>query len=197
MVGSAIAAEAARRGHEVVGINRSGSAKEPVLGVTYEAGNIENTAEVTAHAEASDAVVIAIPGDRENGNFAPVVAAHRALIAAHPRDRFFVVGGAGGLEVNGSRLVDSPDFPEAFKAEGSAFAEVLAAYRGADSSLDWTMLAPSPMIEPGEPTDGYVLGDDAPAGESVTAGTFAVSAVDELENPSHRGVRFTVADQRK
>ena len=56
------------------------------------------------------------------------------------------------------------------------------------------MLAPSPVIAPGERTGAYVLGTDSPAGESVSAEDFAVAALDELETPAHRNARFTVAN---
>ena len=59
--------------------------------------------------------------------------------------RYMVVGGAGSLEVApGKKLIDQPDFPEAYKAEaagGSTFLDMLRA----TSDLDWTFLSPSAM----------------------------------------------------
>ena len=91
-------------------------------------------------------------------------------------------------------LKDTPDFPEAYKAEAQSFAEILDIYKASSENLDWVMLAPAPEIGPGEAAASYNLGLDNPAGGSVTTGTFAVSALDELEKPAHRRQRFTVAD---
>lgn len=50
------------------------------------------------------------------------------------------------------------------------------------------------MIAPGERTGRYVTGTDSPVGSQISAEDFAVAVVDELENPAHRGARFTVAN---
>ena len=69
---------------------------------------------------------------------------------------------------------------------------MLDLYRAAEG-LDWTMLAPAPVIAPGERTGRYTVELDVPAGDQVSAEDFAVALVDELERPAHRGERFTVA----
>ena len=74
--------------------------------------------------------------------------------------RLLVVGGAGSLEVApGKALVDSPGFPDAYKAEATAgdkFLDVLR--KGRD--LDWTFLSPSAEFAPGERTGKFRLGGD-------------------------------------
>ena len=70
--------------------------------------------------------------------------------------------------------------------------EVLDFYTSA-SGLDWTMLAPAPVITIGEPTGSIAFGNDSPAGAEVTTGDFAVAVLDELEEPKHLHRRFTVA----
>src|ERR1700735_181758 len=75
--------------------------------------------------------------------------------------RLVVVGGAGGLETApGQRLLDSPDFPPAWKptalAHARAFEEV---YRGIDD-LDWTYICPAGQIGPGERTGEFRIGGD-------------------------------------
>lgn len=195
MIGSAIAREAQERGHEVIGTNRSGVASNPVQGVTYRALDLTDTDAVMALAVESDVLVISVPGGRETGDFGPVIRAHADLIAAAPTSRIFVVGGAGGLEMpDGTLLINAGVIPEEYADEPRSFVEVLNLYRSADKDLDWVMLAPSPEIAPGEKAEAYVLSDDAPAGDRVTTGTFAVAVLDEIENPAHRRTRFTVAD---
>lgn len=190
MVGSDIAKEAARRGHDVAIASRSGSTVHHLPSATID---LQDTDALVSTANPNDALVIAVPSDRTGGDTTPTIEAHRRLIAAAPQTRLFVVGGAGALSVGDVLLKDTPEFPAAYKAESDTFAAVLDLYRAAEG-LDWTMLAPSPMIAPG-PAGEPVLGTDSPVGDSVTTGTFAVAALDELEQPAHRGTRFTVADK--
>lgn len=108
----------------------------------------------------------------------------------------FVIGGAGSLEVApGQRLIDQPDFPEAYKAEAGKGAEFLALLRTVDD-LDWTFLSPSAAFVPGERTGIFRLGDDAlltiDNGSSICFEDYAVALVDEIETPRHVRARFTV-----
>lgn len=195
LVGTDIAREAAARGHRVIGINRSGNTDSPIEGVEYRAGDIADTAQVSALAEESDVVVLSVSGGRETGDYTPVINAHRDIIAAQPKTRLFIVGGAGGLETeDGTRLIDAGLIPAEYAEEPRSFAQVLDLYLASDEALDWVMLAPSPEIAPGEKAESYRLSDDRPAGDKVTTGTFAAAALDEIEKPAHRRARFTVAD---
>ena len=74
--------------------------------------------------------------------------------------RYFVVGGAGSLEVApGVKLIDTPQFPAEYKAEASKGGEFLELLRK-DKDLDWTFLSPSAVIAPGERTGKFRLGKD-------------------------------------
>ena len=201
MVGSAITAEAASRGFTVTGVTRKSPAvvKDAVEGVTYVTGEISDTADVVAKAAATDILVLSVPGARDGSSVQPIIDAHAALIPAlaeaNVTARIFIVGGAGATETaDGTQLKDTPDFPAAYKAEADSFAEILDLWRAAPEGLDWTMLAPAPEIAPGEASASYNLGDDQPAGDFVSAGTFAKAAVDELGTPAHRRARVTVAN---
>ncbi|WP_420098331.1 NAD(P)-dependent oxidoreductase [Corynebacterium sp.] len=197
MVGSDITREAVSRGHQVTGVSRSSAPDNRVDGASYVTGTLQDTADVSAKAADADILVLSVPGPRDGSSVQPVIDAHAALIPALADQdvRVFVVGGAGAtLTEDGTMLVDAPDFPEAYAAEARSFAEILDLYRAAPDALDWTMLAPAPEIGPGTPAESYVLGEDHPAGGSVTTGTFARAVLDELENPAHRRTRFTVAD---
>ena len=111
--------------------------------------------------------------------------------------RLLVVGGAGSLEVSpGVQLVDTPDFPEAYKPEALAGRDFLNVLRG-ERELDWTFLSPSALFVPGERTGKFRLGTDRllvdAKGESkISMEDYAIALVDELETPRHSRQRFTV-----
>jgi len=87
-----------------------------------------------------------------------LVGATRALIEGLRKTdvrRLVVVGGGGSLEVApGVRLIDTPNFPEMWRANALAQIESLALYREVDD-LDWTFISPAALIEPGERTGTF------------------------------------------
>jgi uncharacterized protein len=95
-------------------------------------------------------------------------------------------------------LVDTPDFPAAWKAVALAHREALDVYRKAGfAEFDWTVVSPPAMIEPGTRTGKYrtalnQLIVDAQGNSRISAEDFAVAVVDEIENPKFDGKRFTV-----
>ncbi|MCP3424990.1 NAD(P)H-binding protein [Rothia sp. AR01] len=191
MVGSRVVAEASKRGHVVDAYSRGGTMVQGAE--TALPLDLADTAAVAEAIGAHDATVITVVSGR-TGSYADDVANHRALIEAAPSGRFLVVGGAGALQADERTLLkDTPGFPAEYKPEADAFSEVYEAYRGSEG-LEWTMLAPAPVIAPGERTGEYSTGDDRPAGESISAEDFAVALVDELERPAHAGRRFTAAN---
>lgn len=194
MVGSRIVAEAVARGHEVTSVSRTGTDSRP--GVVAVAAHADDTATIAALASHADVVVSAIGPSREPGGdpsaFADTLT---ALALAVTPTRLAVVGGAGSLlAAPGVRLIDTPEFPDEYKAEALAGAESLAALQALSLDGDWTYLSPAPVIAPGERTGHYELAEDAPAGGSISAEDYAVALVDELEKPQHNGRRFTVAN---
>lgn len=110
--------------------------------------------------------------------------------------RYIVVGGAASLETEpGKRLLDSPDFPEAYRAEATAAAAFLDRLKTEDG-LNWTFLSPSALFEDGERTGIFRLGTDqllvSPTGSRISFEDYAVALVDEIETPAHQRQRFTV-----
>ncbi len=194
MIGREIAREAIRRGHTVIGIARH-EPNEPVPGVCYELGDLADTAALTRHAEASDVVVVSVPPDRTGGSHEPFLQANRDLIAAAPAARMIVLGGAGSLLTDdGTRLVDAPDFPEAYAKESRTAAQMLDLYREEAGALDWAVVSPAPEIAPGEASSERRIGRDHPVGDFVSTGTLAAAVLDEIESPSVHRARFTVAN---
>jgi putative NADH-flavin reductase len=191
MIGSRVVAEALARGHEVVGLSRSGGdLPAGASSVTGDAGDPTVTKQVAADV---DVVVSAIGPSRSGGDPREYLAQLRNLVGTLGDARLVVVGGAGSLVVGGQRLVDSPDFPESYRPEALVMAEGLDYLTRLDGQTDWTFLSPAPVIQPGERTGRYVLGGDTPVGDSISAEDYAVALLDEVETPAHRGRRFTVA----
>ncbi|MEV8375429.1 NAD(P)H-binding protein [Kribbella sp. NPDC056861] len=191
MIGSRVAAEAVRRGHEVVGITRSGG--ELPDGVRAVVGSANDAVAVKEVAASADVVVSAMGPSRTGGDPQEFVEAVGNLIAAVGGARLVVVGGAGSLVADGKRLVDSPEFPEVYKAEALTLSAVLETLRATGASLDWTYLSPAPVIAPGERTGVFKLGLDEVVGGEISAEDYAVALLDEIEKPAHRRRRFTLA----
>ncbi|MEX0302802.1 MAG: NAD(P)-dependent oxidoreductase, partial [Leisingera sp.] len=68
----------------------------------------------------------------------------------------------------------------------------------AASGLDFTVLAPAGLIEPGERTGKFRLGGrtlltDAEGSSRISAEDFAVALLDETETPKHPRQIFTAA----
>src|ERR1700751_4773267 len=186
MIGSRIVVERNARGHDVVGAGRSTGA---------DVTSVASVAEVAAGA---DAVVSAVAARGVDYTLADVA---RSLIEGTRQagvKRVVVVGGAATLEVSpGTRLLDTPDFPEEWKAEELQGSDSLAVYRGVDD-LDWTFVSPAAYIHPGERTGRYRLGGDellvdAEGNSEVSAEDYAIAIADLVEGGGHRRERVGVA----
>jgi putative NADH-flavin reductase len=111
--------------------------------------------------------------------------------------RLIVVGGAGSLEVSpGVQLVDTPDFPKAYKPPALAHREALKIYQQ-EKELEWTVVSPAAEIEAGERTGNFRRGanqllTDENGRSFISMEDYAVGIVDELINPQHKRQRFTV-----
>lgn len=192
MTGRAAVAEAARRGHTVTAVSRSG--REVPGAATAVAADLADTAATTALINDADATILAVSGGRDGASPRPIVDAVAALIKAEPTGRLVVVGGAGSLlDGEGHRLVDDPSFPEAVRPEALAFAEVLELLRAAGDRLAWTFISPAPTYPSPESTGAYIEAADTPAGMNLSPADLAIALVDETEKDTHRGSRFTVA----
>jgi uncharacterized protein len=172
--------------------------------LTVVEGSATDPASVARVSSGADAIVNAIsPRPHPDGRSgSSLVDAARALIQGAKRagvKRLVIVGGAGSLEVApGKQLVDSPDFPAAYKPEALAHRDALAVYRAEAGDLEWTNISPAALFTPGERTGKYRTGDDQlladKQGKSfITFEDYAIAVLDELERPKHAGRRMTVA----
>lgn len=192
MIGSRVVAEALSRGHEVIGITRSGGALPAAAeAVKGDAGDAELTARIAGEV---DVVVSAIGPSRVGGDPREFLAQLRNLAETLGKARLIVVGGAGSLLVDGKRLLDQPEFPAMYLPEALLGAEALDYVRGLGEDVDWSYFSPAPMIQPGERTGVYVPGTDSPVGDWISAEDYAVAMLDEIERPVHRRARFTAAN---
>lgn len=197
-IGSRILDELLSRGHSVTAVVRDPAKLGARENVTGTAGDIYEPGSVSDAVQGADIVVSAYGPGPENP--ALLVKATASLIRgmkAAGVKRLVAVGGAGSLEVSpGLQLVDTPDFPEAWKGIALAHREALELLRG--SGLEWTSVSPAAYIHPGERTGKYRLGLDQlitnDKGQSeVSAEDFAIAFADEIEKPQHVRARFAVA----
>jgi putative NADH-flavin reductase len=111
--------------------------------------------------------------------------------------RLLVVGGAGSLLLpTGGKVIDSPGFPDEYKAEASAGGVYLDTLRQ-EQELDWSFLSPSAEFVEGERTETFRLGKDdllvSAQGRSwISFADYAIAMIDEVETPAHSRQRFTV-----
>ena len=189
--GSRITAELARRGHAVTAIARNPGRIAAGANVTPTRGDLMDQAALTGLLAGHDVAISSVH----------FLASDPLKLIGAARDskvgRYLVVGGAGSLEVApGVRLVTTPGFPVAYKAEaekGAAFLDLLRA----EKELNWTFLSPSALFSAGERTGRFRLGTDqlltAADGKSwISFEDFAVALADEIERPAHIRQRFTV-----
>ena len=190
-VGSRLATELLSRGHTVTGIERNVRKTSPRPGVTIKQGDATQQSVLAPLIAGHDAVISASRFQTSDAN-ALISAVKNASVK-----RLLVVGGAGSLEVTpGKTLLDTPDFPEAYKAESRAGANFLDILRH-EKDLDWTYLSPSAEFAPGARTGKFRLGAnqllfDSKGKSWISMEDFAIALVDELERPAHSRQRFTV-----
>ena len=189
--GSRITAELARRGHSVTAIARHPEKIAAQANVTPTKGDVMDQAGLARLLAGHDAAISSVH----------FLASDPAKLIGAAKEskvgRYLVVGGAGSLEVApGVRLVTTPGFPVAYKAEaekGAAFLDLLRA----ETELNWTFLSPSALFTAGERTGKFRLGNDqlltaADGKSSISFEDFAVALADEIERPAHIRQRFTV-----
>lgn len=190
-VGSRILAEALQRGHQVSAIARQANTLASRAGLTPVALDVADSGKLAAALAGHDVAIVSVKYS--------VVDARPILKAIEQAGvpRVLVVGGAGSLQVApGVDLVDTPDFPAAYKEEALAAREILRLLR-AGTALDWSLVSPSALLQPGERTGKFRIGGDqllvdAQGNSRVSLEDLALALVDELESPKHSRQRFTV-----
>jgi putative NADH-flavin reductase len=190
--GSRLLEEALRRGHTVTAIARKASEK---------LSGRANVKAVDVDALDAPALEKALAGHDavfSAAHFSTVPPA--AIIGPVNRagvKRLLVVGGAGSLfAAPGLKVIETPNFPDAYRAEATAGGVFLDALRN-EKELDWTFLSPSAEFVEGERTGKFRLGKDdllvSAEGRSwITFEDYAIAFIDELEKPAHSRQRYTI-----
>jgi uncharacterized protein len=199
-IGSALRHEALARGHQVTALVSNPGKLEAAPGLTVQAVDVNVTAALARPLAGHDIVISAFSGHAQADVREAYGRGIRSIIAAAKQSavpRLLVVGGAGSLEAApGKQLLDSPDFPAAYRASAEGARDALNWLR-AEPTLDWTMLSPSAVIFAGERTGSFRLGGDqllmgADGQSRISLGDYAMAMLDEAERPAHRHQRFTV-----
>lgn len=190
-IGSVILKELVERGHDVTALARNPEKIRPHSRVLTRKADMNVSAALSPLFSEADAVIISL-----HYHTIDQQALLKTLRNARVK-RVFFVGGAGSLEVSsGKRLIDTPGFPDEYKATALGAQKLLDSLR-IEKEINWTYLSPSAAIVPGERTGRFRSGKDTllvnEQGESrISVEDLAMAIVDELENPRFFRTRFTV-----
>ncbi len=187
--GAAILKEALSRGHQVTGIVRHPEKLPDHPNLTPEETDVMDEEELARILAGHDAVVSAFSPDKSDPDlYDKHIRGARSIIRAFKNSgaaRLLFVGGAGSLEVKpGLQLLDTPDFPEEWKATALATREVYNILEKDD--FDWIFVCPAALLEPGQRTGGYRIDvgrlvTDEEGNSRISVEDYAVAMVDELE----------------
>jgi uncharacterized protein len=201
-IGHAILDEALARHAQVIAIVRDPSRlPSPDPRVTVVTGDIAQPATWLDAVRGADAVIASISA-RRNGSNDAVPSQASAVLDNLPKagvKRLLWVGGAGSLETApGVRVVDDPQFPEAWKAEALGQAKALEVFRQSKSDVDWTYISPAALLEDGPRTGHYRVGGDqllvdANGKSHISVPDFAAALLDRVEQDDARRQRITFA----
>lgn len=202
-LGSNLVKEFTSRNHEVTAIVRN--PKEDTAGVTWKKTDIFDTEALTEALKGNDAVVNAYnPGWTNPNIYDDFIKGSQSIQEAVKKSgvkRFITIGGAGSLYIAPNlQLVDTPEFPEDYKAGATAARDYLNILRD-EKELDWAFFSPAIEMHQGIDTGrtgNYRLGLENPVfnddKRSILSGEdVAVVIADEAENPKHHQQRFTAA----
>lgn len=199
--GQKIMAEALSRGHNVTAIVRNADKMRDKSVKVLEKDLFELSASDLAP---FDAVVDAFnaPAGQENDHQTSL--AHLAdILSGNPHTRLMVVGGAGSLYVDDQlrvRVIDTPDFPAAYKPTASNMSEAFLQLKNRND-VNWTYFSPSAMFVPDAPRTGsYMSGKDkllvnAEGKSTISYADYAIAMLDEIEQARHVRERFTAVSR--
>jgi uncharacterized protein len=206
--GRTAVAEALRRGHRVTAVVRD-PAKYPDLAgpdVRVCAGDVTDADAVAELAAGHDAAIAAVFDPAAPiGDF--FVRAMRALLDGLARagvGRLVWVGLASVLPTeSGELLMDTPGYPQEYRAFFLAHAEGNATLRAAgvsgaadDVVPEWVVLSPSGDFDHEGARTGYYRAAPADAESRVSYPDFAIALLDEIDAPKLRGVHVGIEDGR-
>ncbi|MGL6125743.1 NAD(P)-dependent oxidoreductase [Chryseobacterium artocarpi] len=204
-VGSHIVTELADRGYAVEALVRDASKVKTQENVTAKSVDVNNVPELAEALKGSDAVISAFNAGWTNPNlyndFLNGSENIEKAVEESGVKRLIVVGGAGSLYTSDNvQIVDTPDFPDAYKPGATAARDYLNKIKE-NNTLDWTFFSPAVEMNQanvGARTGKYRTSLETPVfdenGRSrLSVEDVAVALVDELEQNNHIRERFTAA----
>jgi putative NADH-flavin reductase len=204
-VGTAILNELLQKGHRITAITRNPEKIKKAENIIAVKADVLNESEVAEAVKGNDIVISAYnPGWANPNLYNEFLEGSKSIQAGVKKagiKRLIVIGGAGSLYVaDGVQLIDTPQFPEEYKAGASAAKDYLNFLKD-EKEMDWSFL--SPAIEMNHSTSGirkgiYRTGLENPVFDAnnrsiISVEDLAVAIADEIENANHSHQRFTVA----
>ncbi|GAB3462881.1 NAD(P)-dependent oxidoreductase [Actinophytocola sediminis] len=191
--GQRAVAEARRRGHEVTAVVRDPARYRgvPDDGVRVAAGDVTDVAAVAALAAGHDAAINAAAvygAGTDPDAFFPGAA--RALIEGLRQagvDRLVAIGLSTLLPgPDGTRLLDSPDFPAEHRPFCLAHAAGFAVFQADGGALDWVYVTPAGDFDhDGERVGHYDQRAHGDPAARISYADFAIGLLDEIDTPRH------------
>jgi putative NADH-flavin reductase len=203
-VGSAILKEALDRGIQITAIVRQPEKLQAQKNLTIVKGDVMDSDNLSELFKGNDVVVSAYNAGWANPDlYNEYLKGSQSIQQALKKSgvkRYIVIGGAGSLFVApGVQLVDTPQFPAEWKPGALAARDYLNILKK-ENELDWTFVSPAIEMNQGTPherrgtyrteLDNPVF--DANNKSTISVEDLAVAIIDEVENPKHIRVRFTV-----
>ncbi|MCD8262164.1 MAG: NAD(P)H-binding protein [Bacteroides sp.] len=202
-VGSAILKEALGRGHEVKTVVRkpeSITIQHPKLEIVRaDVSSVEAITEVT---KGYSTVISAYnPGWKNPDIYQETLRNYPNILEGVKKagvKRLLIVGGAGTLFVApGLRVVDSGVIPAEIMGGVRSLGEFYLNTLQNEKEIDWVFFSPAGNLTPGERTGKFRLGKDdlivdTRGNSTISVEDYAVTMVDELENPHHHQERFII-----
>jgi putative NADH-flavin reductase len=203
-VGSAVLKEALDRGIQVTAIVRQPEKLQAQKNLTIVKGDVMDSDNLSELFKGNDVVVSAYNAGWANPDlYNEYLEGSQSIQKAVKKSgvkRYIVLGGAGSLFVApGVQLIDTPQFPAEWKPGALAARDYLNILKK-ENELDWTFVSPAIEMNQGTPherrgtyrteLDNPVF--DANNKSTISVEDLAVAILDEVENPKHIRVRFTV-----
>ena len=198
--GRAAVAEARRRGHVVTAVVRD-PARHDIPGdtagdaVSVVAGDVTDVDSVARVAGGHDAAISAVydAAARPDAFF---TGAARALLDGLPRagvGRLLVVGLASVLaDADGVPLMDTPGYPQEYRAFSLAHAAGADVLRASTGAPDWLIVSPAGDFDHGGPRGGRYRTAPATMDSRISYADLAVALLDEIETPKHHRTHIGV-----
>ncbi|HVI55687.1 MAG TPA: NAD(P)H-binding protein [Luteibacter sp.] len=199
-IGRVILDEALDRGHQVTAVVRDPAKLATThAALTVVQGDVGQPASYATAVAGADAAIASLSDHADPANVPRQATQLLDALSKAGVRRFAWVGGAASLETApGVRLIDSPDFPEAWKTGAKAQIAALDVFRASKAPIDWTYISPAAEIAPGERKGSFRVGGeqllvDAEGHSRISIADFAMGVLDRIEKGDAAKKRVTFA----